>query len=58
VKALVLGGYGAVGARIVAALRSEGDVAVAAGRDAARAERVVDLSDRDSYCAGAGLPGR
>ena len=34
-RALVIGGYGAVGARIVAQLRSGGDVAIAAGRDPA-----------------------
>ena len=44
-RALVLGGYGAVGARIVAQLRSGGDVAIAAGRDPARADRVVNLAD-------------
>jgi hypothetical protein len=50
-KALVLGGYGAVGARVVDALRAAGDEALAAGRDPARADRVVDLHDlhdRDS----------
>ena len=45
VRALVLGGYGAVGARIVAQLRAGGDVAFAAGRDPARADRVVNLAD-------------
>lgn len=43
ISALVLGGYGAVGARIVAQLRASGEVAFAAGRDAARADRVIDL---------------
>jgi len=43
---LVLGGYGAVGARIVAELRHEGTEAIAAGRDPLRADRVVDLRDR------------
>lgn len=38
-------GYGAVGARIVGHLRSGGDVAIAAGRDPARADRVVNLAD-------------
>lgn len=47
-NALVLGGYGAVGARIVGALRAAGDVAVAAGRDRVRADRVVDLRDPDA----------
>jgi len=45
VRAVVLGGYGAVGARIVGHLRSGGDVAIAAGRDPARADRVVNLAD-------------
>lgn len=40
----MLGGYGAVGARIVAQLRADGDLAFAAGRDQARADRVVDLA--------------
>ena len=44
-RALVLGGYGAVGARIVGHLRSGGDVAIAARRDPARADRVVNLAD-------------
>lgn len=44
-KVLVLGGYGEVGARIVAQLRAAGDVAIAAGRDPARADRVVDLNE-------------
>jgi uncharacterized protein YbjT (DUF2867 family) len=43
VRVLVLGGYGQVGARIVAQLRAEGEVALAAGRDPSRADRVVDL---------------
>lgn len=42
---LVLGGYGAVGGHLVAALRDAGDTAVAAGRDPARADVVVDLAD-------------
>lgn len=42
-RVLVLGGYGAVGGRIVAQLRAGGDDAIAAGRDAARADRVIDL---------------
>ncbi|MFE7245380.1 hypothetical protein [Streptomyces sp. NPDC057580] len=42
-KALVLGGYGAVGAHIVSDLRAHGDTAYAAGRDPARADRVLDL---------------
>lgn len=47
-KVLVLGGYGAVGTRIVAQLRARGDVALAAGRNAARADRVVDLEGSDT----------
>jgi hypothetical protein len=46
---LVLGGYGAVGAKVVAEARANGDVVFAAGRDPARADRVVDLRDRSSY---------
>jgi saccharopine dehydrogenase-like NADP-dependent oxidoreductase len=42
---LVLGGYGAVGARIVALLRADGQAVVAAGRDPTRADRVVDLGE-------------
>jgi saccharopine dehydrogenase-like NADP-dependent oxidoreductase len=45
VRTLVLGGYGAVGARIVEQLRASGEVAFAAGRDAARADVVVDASE-------------
>ena len=43
-RTLVLGGYGAVGGRIVALLRAAGDVAWSAGRDAARADRTVNLT--------------
>lgn len=50
-RTLVLGGYGAVGARIVAQLRADGEVAFTAGRDPARADRVVNLDLRE---AGAG----
>ena len=50
-RALVLGGYGAVGARIVTQLRSGGDVAIAAGRDPARADRVVNLADASTLQA-------
>lgn len=42
-KVLVLGGYGAVGRHAVEQLRANGDEAYAAGRDPARADRVVDL---------------
>jgi saccharopine dehydrogenase-like NADP-dependent oxidoreductase len=41
----VLGGYGATGAPAVELLRAGGDTALAAGRDPARADRVVDLRD-------------
>lgn len=44
-RVLVLGGYGAVGAPTVAALRSAGHSCVVAGRDPRRAERVVDLAE-------------
>lgn len=56
-RALVLGGYGAVGARIVAQLRQgdRGDVAVAAGRDPTRADRVVELGQRDADSLNAAL---
>ncbi|MGH3645716.1 MAG: NAD-dependent epimerase/dehydratase family protein, partial [Micromonosporaceae bacterium] len=50
-KALVLGGYGAVGAPVVRELRAYGDTAVAAGRDPSRADRVVDLTDPGSFQA-------
>ncbi|HEY8527308.1 MAG TPA: hypothetical protein VIL48_20230 [Acidimicrobiales bacterium] len=52
-KALVLGGYGAVGALVVDAVRSAHGVAIAAGRDPARADRVVDLRDLDGLRAAA-----
>ncbi|QFG24383.1 saccharopine dehydrogenase [Actinomadura sp. WMMB 499] len=42
---LVLGGYGAVGRPVVALLREGGDTAITAGRDAARADRPVDLAE-------------
>lgn len=48
-RVLVLGGYGAVGAKVVAELRSSGDTAFAAGRDPARADRVIDPADQGSY---------
>lgn len=44
-RALVLGGYGSSGAPAVEMLRAAGDTALAAGRDPARADRVVDLSE-------------
>jgi hypothetical protein len=43
VRALVLGGYGAVGAEVVSELRAGGDDGLVAGRDPARADQVVDL---------------
>jgi uncharacterized protein YbjT (DUF2867 family) len=49
VRVLVLGGYGAVGAKVVAELRSSGDTAFAAGRDPSRADRVIDPADQGSY---------
>ncbi|MDA2805679.1 NAD-dependent epimerase/dehydratase family protein [Nocardiopsis suaedae] len=45
-KALVLGGYGAVGALVVRFLREYGHTAIAAGRDPARADVRVDLRER------------
>ncbi|WP_330231729.1 hypothetical protein OHA40_04070 [Nocardia sp. NBC_00508] len=42
---LVLGGYGAVGVHLVAELRATGVNVIAAGRDAARADLVMDLTD-------------
>lgn len=44
-KVLVLGGYGAVGGHLVAALRGQGDTVVAAGRDPDRADCVIDLRE-------------
>lgn len=52
---LVLGGYGAVGAHLVRLLRADGTAALAAGRDALRADRVLDLTEVDSF--GAALSG-
>ncbi|CAM3373556.1 hypothetical protein KIPE111705_05370 [Kibdelosporangium persicum] len=46
-KALILGGYGAVGRHLVTELHEYGDVAVQAGRDATRAQAVVDLREPD-----------
>ncbi|WP_199432074.1 hypothetical protein [Qaidamihabitans albus] len=42
-RVLILGGYGATGALLVAELREHGATALAAGRDPARADRVLDL---------------
>jgi hypothetical protein len=47
-RVLILGGYGAVGARIAHELRVAGDTALIAGRDPARADRVVDLRAADT----------
>jgi hypothetical protein len=44
---LVLGGYGATGAHIVALLRARGHSAIAAGRNSARADLVINLADTD-----------
>ncbi|WP_406276081.1 hypothetical protein OH799_04505 [Nocardia sp. NBC_00881] len=46
---LVLGGYGAVGAHLVRMLRTDGIPALTAGRDAARADRVVDVTVVESF---------
>jgi hypothetical protein len=51
-RVLVLGGYGATGSRIVASLRAAGDVVFTAGRDAARADRVLDLRRLDAATVG------
>jgi len=45
VRALVPGGYGAVGAEVVSELRAGGDDSPVAGRDPARADRVVDFHE-------------
>ncbi|MGH3980612.1 MAG: hypothetical protein ACRDRZ_16710 [Pseudonocardiaceae bacterium] len=45
-RALVLGGYDAVGARVVTQLRASGDLVLAAGRDTTRADRVIGLVNR------------
>jgi hypothetical protein len=45
---LVLGGYGAVGAHLVRLLHAQGIPALAAGRDRAQADRVVDVTAMDS----------
>ncbi|MGW4326417.1 NAD-dependent epimerase/dehydratase family protein [Nocardia sp. NPDC004573] len=46
---LVLGGYGAVGAHLVRLLRARRIPVLAAGRDAARADRVIDVTAMDSF---------
>ncbi|MET8873253.1 hypothetical protein [Nocardia sp. NPDC004604] len=50
-KVLVLGGYGAVGGRLVTELRHRGSTVVASGRDPDRADLVIDLREPglDSY---------
>jgi hypothetical protein len=55
VRALVLGGYGASGSPAVEMLRAGGDQADAAGRDPARADRVIDLSSPDPAAFAAAL---
>ncbi|MFI5500244.1 NAD-dependent epimerase/dehydratase family protein [Nocardia asteroides] len=44
---LVLGGYGAVGTHLVRLLRAQGIPVITAGRDPARADRVVDVTAPD-----------
>jgi hypothetical protein len=44
-RVMVLGGYGAVGARIVGQLQASGAVVVTTGRDPTRVDRVVDLRE-------------
>ncbi len=48
---LVLGGYGAVGTHLVQRLRETGTPTLTAGRDPARADRVVDLRESASLAA-------
>ncbi len=52
-RALVLGGYGAVGAPLVRHLRAAGIESSAAGRDAARADVQLDLADTGALEAAA-----
>lgn len=54
-KVLVLGGYGAVGGRLVSELRRRESLVVATGRDPDRADLAVDLRDPelDTYRAAA-----
>ncbi|WP_344973428.1 saccharopine dehydrogenase family protein [Salinactinospora qingdaonensis] len=57
-RVLILGGYGAVGARVAAEMRAHGHLARTAGRDPARADVPVDLSRpeaRDYQSALAGI---
>lgn len=56
VRALVLGGYGQVGARIVALLRADGDTAFAADRDTARAVREETARKMLARISPAGAP--
>ncbi|MEU2031938.1 hypothetical protein [Nocardia amamiensis] len=44
-RVLVLGGYGAVGRHLVTELRRTGDIVLVAGRDPARADVGIDLSE-------------
>jgi saccharopine dehydrogenase-like NADP-dependent oxidoreductase len=48
-RVLILGGYGAVGARVSAELRAQGHNAITAGRDATQADRVVNINDARAY---------
>ncbi|WP_028477961.1 hypothetical protein [Nocardia sp. CNY236] len=50
---LVLGGYGAVGAHLMVELHAMGANAIAAGRDSARTDRMVDVTEPglESYIA-------
>jgi saccharopine dehydrogenase-like NADP-dependent oxidoreductase len=57
VKVLVLGGYGAVGAYLVTELRQGGTTVVVAGRDQARADRVIDVDEPGLMGYRAALPG-
>ncbi|HYQ75007.1 saccharopine dehydrogenase [Cellulomonas sp.] len=50
---LVLGGYGAVGARATADLRAAGHAPRTAGRDARRADVALDLADRSAVARAA-----
>ncbi|MGW3859227.1 hypothetical protein [Micromonospora arida] len=54
-RVLVIGGYGATGSRITALLKAAGDVVFTAGRDTARADRVLDLRHLDTATVGAAV---
>jgi hypothetical protein len=53
----MLGGYGAVGAEVASQLRAGGDDCLVAGRDPARADRVVDLHQPGAATYQAALAG-